>query len=233
MVVSVGDFNLCIKKQYCTEMDKSQYYLKLCCPVIVNLKNDCPQKMVCFKIKSCFYFESTIFELGDEDIIFAYNNLTNEIKKKAKIIRNNSGTFICILTDDVKLCNELCITDVCIPVVPKCYSKKILNKLTLFSKIGSWVCVGLFIKENLLKAINIFTKNNNNLNDPIEKEIWTDFINHINNIEICNLIPDDCLKNDYYTICDIIDYLCELLSYDDQVVLDNILVKHNIMFAYD
>ena len=141
MSASIENFNLYLKKQYSTKGKKSQYYFKLCCPEIVNLRNDCSRIMVNFRIKPCFYIGSTMFELDtSNEIIFNYNNITVGIKKKASVIENGMGSFICVLTDQHELNNELCIMNICIPVKPNCFSKEMLNKPVSFSKIGEWVC---------------------------------------------------------------------------------------------
>jgi hypothetical protein len=116
------NFNLKLKKIFSN--GGSRYELQLCCPVIVNLENDCPRDMVAIKIPNCFVSNGVVYEIDEEyentKLCLAYTNQTLCNSEDSILIKNENCWFIFIRTDTVLKVNDLCITTLNIPVVPSC-----------------------------------------------------------------------------------------------------------------
>ena len=133
-----NDFPLKLKKIYGS---KVKYELKLCCPIIVNLENDCPRRLVAFKIPHCFVNDGTLYEVNPTDEIkMKYTNMTSGDTKEAVCIKRDNCCFIIVLTDDVLKVNELCINEVCIPVVPRCFDSSLINSPIKISSVATLEC---------------------------------------------------------------------------------------------
>lgn len=128
------NFNLQLKKIY--KKDGSRYELQLCCPVIVNLENDCPRDMVAIKVPHCFVSNGVVYEVDSPSktpIEVEYTNQTLcKSEDPAICIKNDNCWFIFIETDKVLKVNDLCITKFDIPVTPSCLdSEKITSPVPI------------------------------------------------------------------------------------------------------
>ena len=116
------NFNLQLKKIY--NKYGSRYELQLCCPVIVNLENDCPRDMVAIKVPNCFVSNGVVYEVESPLYTPIEVNYTNQTLCKSEdpaiCIKNDNCWFIFIETDKVLKVNDLCITKFYIPVIPSC-----------------------------------------------------------------------------------------------------------------
>ena len=149
MIACIDDFNLYFKKQYKSEGNDTKFYLKLCYPVIVNLQNHCPKLPISYKVKKCFTINSIIFELDEkEKIEYKYKNLTNDVEAHV-----SSYVFININTSTIEHCNNICMMELCIPVIPNCFSKDFLDKCVPLTKIGTWVNVDE-VKDDCNECVN-------------------------------------------------------------------------------
>jgi hypothetical protein len=127
-------FNVQLKKIY--KSGGSRYELQLCCPVIVNLVNDCPRDMVAIKVPKCFISNDVVYDVESPRLTPIQVNYTNqtlcESEDPAICIPNENCWFIFIKTDKVLQVNDLCITKFNIPVVPSCLdSEKITSPVPI------------------------------------------------------------------------------------------------------
>ena len=100
------------------------YYFKLCNPQIVSIKNKCSNRVV-ITIQKCFIVDGIFFELTDPVMVtYSYHNMTNGESEPATAVELNGNALLEINTDSIFDVNEICIDDLCIPVMPKCLSKQ-------------------------------------------------------------------------------------------------------------
>ena len=166
-VAKIDDFDLKLKKVYSASGVK--YCLKICCPQIVTLTNDCPRKMVSFKIPECFQSNNVMYRTTDEDATFALTNMTNG-QSSLKVIRRDNCQLALILTDDVCKKNELCITEFTIPVTPYCLDCSQCYKVSV-NELGVFVCLESNLKETILNYVNSL-----NTGDDVDAETVIDSV---------------------------------------------------------
>jgi hypothetical protein len=113
------------------------YFLKLCCPKIVEISNACGD-LAAINIPKCFELGTSFFELTDPSgIQYAYYNMTNGLDTIFDTTGlYGSGTIIFQL-DDTNLIQVICIDNILIPVTAKCIGKD----KTFNGSIGTLLCL--------------------------------------------------------------------------------------------
>jgi hypothetical protein len=211
------DFPLKLKKIYGS---KVKYELKLCCPIMVDLENDCPRRLVAFKIPHCFVNDGTLYTVENVDEIkMKYTNMTSLDSKEAVCIKRDNCCFIIVLTDDVLKVNELCINEVCIPVVPTCFDSSLINSTIKISSVATLECYeSNCLRDSLVtlfqESDSAYDEDNtdethftnidnscvptNDCKDKTRKAIWDKFIDHVNKLFAADSTPkniDEILKD--------------------------------------
>lgn len=111
-----------------------KYYLKKCCPSVVNLCAECPpaqfgdgvsnEGQVAIKIPNCFEINGDVYELKTgSKFSFVYENLTTG-DSKSSVTELNGYTLITLNISSNDKENVICLDNICIPVEPLCFRKK-------------------------------------------------------------------------------------------------------------
>jgi hypothetical protein len=145
------DFGLKLKKIFSSDAPK--YELKLCCPQIVELTNDCPRRMIAVKFPPCFVNDGTYYTVNFEGIKLTYTNMTSGDSKDAVVVKSGKCAFALILTDDVLKVNDLCITEVCVPVVPSCLDANLINTDVSILTVTSFECYESDLRRALKEVL--------------------------------------------------------------------------------
>ena len=147
------------------------YYFELCCPVIVDLFNECPGQNIGLKINKFVNIDNNIFEI--DKMIIEGTNLTANVQIPA----NSEKCVYPIITDPIIKNNKLCIKKILLKVKPKCL--KIIDNLSIsLGDLSSIISINLK-KIQITLTYTIQISNTTNIGD-LEKNFKVEMAKKLN-----------------------------------------------------